>query len=214
MMKLETSFADHFVIWFAFAMAPEADGAADSGLGTIPVPSPEMADTPFLDGPRKGKKDRLFGNKMRDECWAQADVVTGRHPERWRKDVAGNVVCRKLLACMGCMCYEYDHIVPFSKGGRTEVTNCQILQTRANRQKSNTEDLGVHDIKQFSCSLPFSDRELDLVEMAVYGDVVRPGLQCRIRSFSEHAGLTPRRKENVPACELPHGARTEATVER
>jgi hypothetical protein len=57
-----------------------------------------------------------------------------------------------------------------------------------------------------------ADRELDLVEMAVYGDVIRPGLQCRIRSFSEHAGLTSKRKENVPACELPHSIRKDATL--
>lgn len=69
----------------------------------------------------------------------------GRDPERWRIDAAGNIVLRKLTGCMGCLCYgkivqyyctivkhllfviDYDHIVPYSKGGKTEVPNCQIL---------------------------------------------------------------------------------------
>ena len=62
------------------------------------------------------KKNRIFDDKMRNQCWQKADVVPGRHPERWRKDVAGNIVCRRLTRCEGCLCYEYDHIRPFSKG--------------------------------------------------------------------------------------------------
>lgn len=64
----------------------------------------------------QSKKHRIFDDKMRNQCWQKADVVPGRHPERWRKDVAGNVVCRRLTRCEGCLCYEYDHIRPFSKG--------------------------------------------------------------------------------------------------
>jgi hypothetical protein len=29
-----------------------------------------------------------------------------------------------LRGCHGSLCHEYDHIVPFSKGGKTEVSNC------------------------------------------------------------------------------------------
>lgn len=61
-------------------------------------------------------KNRIFDGKMRNQCWQKADVVPGRHPERWRKDVAGNIVCRRLTRCEGCLCYEYDHVRPFSKG--------------------------------------------------------------------------------------------------
>jgi hypothetical protein len=148
------------------------------------------------------KKNRIFDDKMRNQCWQKADVVPGRHPERWRKDVAGNIVCRRLTRCEGCLCYEYDHIRPFSKGlccpclrltccnrlqfvvmaklgvimvnflnarvlktfsslwmcvgGKTEVSNCQILQSRVNRLKSNRSDLASVDLKQFSCDLKFT----------------------------------------------------------
>lgn len=43
-------------------------------------------------------------------------MLLGRDPERWRVDPVGNVVCAKLTSCEGCLCHEYDHIVPFSKG--------------------------------------------------------------------------------------------------
>lgn len=61
-------------------------------------------------------RPRFFGNKAKSMCWAKAETVEGRHPERWRKDAAGNVVCKRFCNCQGCLCFEYDHIVPFSKG--------------------------------------------------------------------------------------------------
>lgn len=61
-------------------------------------------------------RPRFFDSKAKSNCWAKADVVPGRHPERWRKDAAGNVVCKRFCNCQGCLCFEYDHIVPFSKG--------------------------------------------------------------------------------------------------
>ncbi|XP_057863485.1 uncharacterized protein LOC131071597 [Cryptomeria japonica] len=106
------------------------------------------------------KKKRLFDHKLRNACWNKADTVPGRHPERWRKDIAGNTVCRKFLSCQGCLCYEYDHVRPFSKGGETDVKNCQILQSRVNRFKGNKEDLGKDDLEQFSCHLKFTGTRL------------------------------------------------------
>nr|CAB3448993.1 unnamed protein product [Digitaria exilis] len=64
------------------------------------------------------ERPRSFDEKTRSACWRKAAVVAGRHPERWRQDAVGNVVCRRFWSCHGCLCYEYDHIVPFSKGLR------------------------------------------------------------------------------------------------
>jgi hypothetical protein len=44
----------------------------------------------------------------------------------------------------------------FYSGGETDVSNCQILQSRVNRFKSNRSDVGDHDLRQFSCELKFS----------------------------------------------------------
>ena len=62
------------------------------------------------------ERPRFFDSKAKNKCWANAEIVPGRHPERWRKDAAGNIVCKRFCNCQGCLCFEYDHIVPFSKG--------------------------------------------------------------------------------------------------
>lgn len=64
----------------------------------------------------KDGRPRHFDSRAKTLCWARADIVPGRHPERWRKDAAGNIVCKRFCNCSGCLCFEYDHIIPFSKG--------------------------------------------------------------------------------------------------
>lgn len=61
-------------------------------------------------------RPRFFDRKAKIMCWDKADTVPGRHPDRWRKDAVGNIVCKRFCNCSGCLCFEYDHIVPFSKG--------------------------------------------------------------------------------------------------
>ncbi|CAM6126212.1 unnamed protein product [Calypogeia fissa] len=172
-----------------------------------------MEDFPIVDpddvqvrekGGQPSRRLRIFDEKLRNLCWQKADVVPGRHPERWRKDVAGNIVCRRLTRCEGCLCHEYDHIQPYSKGGETDVTNCQVLQSRVNRLKSN-RDPGRDGLRQFSCDLKFTDKELDVIEMAVYGNVERPGMQCRCKSVAETLGVSLSKAKGVQmACELPY----------
>ncbi|CAI5473074.1 unnamed protein product [Closterium sp. Yama58-4] len=165
-----------------------------------------------------GRRLRFFDHAMRKACWEKADVVPGRHPDRWRVDAAGNTVGRRFNACQGCLCYEFDHIVPFSKGGATSVENCQLLQTRVNRFKSDKDQLSPQEYAHASCHLTLTDRDLDLVEMAVYGDVVRPGLQCRVTTVAEAMGVLPpaaRRRPSKPhqqygACHWPGAASEEA----
>ncbi|KAK9116612.1 hypothetical protein Sjap_015559 [Stephania japonica] len=175
----------------------------------------------------KDERPRFFDAKGKALCWARAETVPGRHPERWRKDAAGNVVCKRFCNCQGCLCFEYDHIVPFSKGGESVVENCQILQTRVNRFKSDKDSVDKAELRGFSCDVSFTgmnlfwddipevmnyhagvgfpctDKELDIIEMAVYGDVIRPGNQCRCRTIAETLGKF-KSKSSMPACKLPH----------
>lgn len=51
----------------------------------------------------------------------------------------------------------------------------------------------------------FTDKELDIIEMAVYGDVIRPGHQCRCRTIAEMLGKY-KTKDKVAACKLPYDA--------
>lgn len=47
------------------------------------------------------------------------------------------------------------------------------------------------------------DKELDIIEMAVYGDVSRPGNQCRCRTLAEMLGKY-KSKDDLAACKLPY----------
>ncbi|PWA60748.1 HNH endonuclease domain-containing protein [Artemisia annua] len=157
-----------------------------------------------VDRINSGKDDRprFFDTMVKKLCWSKADTVQGRHPDRWRKDAAGNIVCKRFCNCQGCLCFEYDHIVPYSKGGESVVENCQILQTRVNRFKSDKDDVDKTRLRGYSCDINFTDKELDIIEMAVYGDVIRPGNQCRCRSIDELLGKY-KPKDHIAACKLP-----------
>lgn len=81
----------------------------DDILGTI-AEEPDSAKQSTAADPR------LFTRLMKLKCWEKAPRVPGRHPDRWRYDACGNIVCAKLTSCDGCGCHEYDHIIPYSKG--------------------------------------------------------------------------------------------------
>ncbi|MQM00387.1 hypothetical protein Taro_033113 [Colocasia esculenta] len=180
--------------------------ALGSGGGSERERESSMSSSPPRSGnrnQREKEKPRSFNAKARAFCWEKAEVVPGRHPDRWRRDAVGNIVCYRLWNCLGCLCYEFDHIVPFSKGGESTAENCQILQTRVNRFKSDKEGVARDELEGFSCDVKFTDKELDVIEMAVYGDVIRPGNQCRCRTVAEMLGLY-KSKNPLAACELPY----------
>ncbi|XP_016447039.1 uncharacterized protein LOC107772071 [Nicotiana tabacum] len=162
----------------------------------------EMSSPGRSRGGEKEQRARTFDTEAKKMCWAKAETVPGRHPERWRKDSAGNVVCKRFANCQGCLCFEYDHIIPFSKGGESIAENCQILQTRVNRLKANKDEIDISQLKSYSCDIKFTDKELDVIEMAVYGDVIRPGNQCRCRTVAELLGQY-KSKDRAAPCKLP-----------
>mgnify|MGYP002785300473 CR=1 FL=1 len=120
----------------------------------------------------------------------------------------GNVVCYQLRGCEGCLCHEYDHIVPFSRGGRTEISNCQVLQTRPNRLKGN-DDNDEKALRAYSCWRTWTREELDVVEMAIFGGLRKDdGWECRCKSVMEmmdamrvyHKGNPRKDKYKLPNC--------------
>lgn len=58
---------------------------------------------------------RSFPHSVKQQCWDKAEKIKGRDPARWRRDALGNIVFRKLVGCPGCLCHDYDHILPYSK---------------------------------------------------------------------------------------------------
>ncbi|XP_030521826.1 uncharacterized protein LOC115734939 isoform X1 [Rhodamnia argentea] len=116
---------------------------------------------------------RSFPYSVKQQCWDKADRLKGRDPDRWRRDAVGNIVFRKLVGCPGCLCHDYDHIVPYSKGGKSTLENCQVLQATVNRSKGNQTEISRADLIRRSSYCRVSDRDMDLLELSAYGNVRR-----------------------------------------
>ncbi|KAI3884542.1 hypothetical protein MKX03_020525 [Papaver bracteatum] len=139
------------------------------------------SSTPTSTSPSKSnnnqEKPRFFDAKAKSLCWEKADLLIGRHPDRWRRDAVGNIISKRFDNCEACLCYKYDQIVPLSKGGEFTAENCQILQSRVYRYKSDEDNLNKSKLKRFSTHAAnfLTDKELDIIEVWVYGDVILPG---------------------------------------
>ncbi|CAL5023491.1 unnamed protein product [Urochloa decumbens] len=173
-------------------------------MGGRSSPSRENNGEGSGSGGSSKERPRSFDEKTRLACWRKAAVVAGRHPERWRQDAVGNIVCRRFWSCHGCLCYDFPALLWLCMrvGGESTVENCQILQTRVNRSKSDKAWVDEAEMRGFSCDIKFTDKELDIIEMAAYGDVIRPGKQCRCQTVAEMLGQV-KSKNRMAACELP-----------
>ncbi|KAG5571599.1 hypothetical protein H5410_061365 [Solanum commersonii] len=114
---------------------------------------------------------RSFPYSIKQQCWDKAEKVKGRDPDRWRRDPLGNTIFRKLVGCRGCLCHDYDHIIPYSKGGDSTLENCQVLQATVNRSKGNRTDISKAELIQRSSYCRVSGRDMDLLELSAYGNV-------------------------------------------
>ena len=66
--------------------------------------------------------------------------VINDHPRYFSKEVQREVFERDKEQCVRCGCkdnIQFDHIIPFSKGGASSSNNCQILCQSCNLRKSN-----------------------------------------------------------------------------
>lgn len=51
------------------------------------------------------------------------------------------------------------------------MDNCQILQTTINRRKGALLQDGEYIYMSHGCHKQYNDRELDIIELALYGDI-------------------------------------------
>ena len=92
-----------------------------SSISTAPPPKSSVLDTEFVSEEAflyetsPNNNPRSFPYSVKQKCWEKAERVKGRDPDRWRRDVLGNTLFRKLVGCPGCLCHDYDHILPYSK---------------------------------------------------------------------------------------------------
>lgn len=147
---------------------PSAAILADGGLLTE-----ELSRFEGLQISPESPNPRSFPYNVKQQCWDKADKIKGRDPDRWRRDPLGNIVFRKLVGCPGCLCHDYDHIVPYSKGGKSTLENCQVLQATVNRSKGNRTELSKSELIQKSAYCRVSGRDMDLLELSAYGNVRR-----------------------------------------
>ncbi|KAL8529571.1 hypothetical protein ACS0TY_006844 [Phlomoides rotata] len=146
-----------------FSPPPSATSLVDGGLLTEEFSRLEIS--PGNPNPRS------FPYTVKQQCWEKAEKIKGRDPDRWRRDSLGNTVFRKLVGCPGCLCHDYDHIVPYSKGGKSTLENCQVLQATVNRSKGNRTEMSKSDLIQKSAYCWVSGRDMDLLELSAYGNV-------------------------------------------
>ncbi|XP_039144981.1 uncharacterized protein LOC120282275 [Dioscorea cayenensis subsp. rotundata] len=164
---------------------PAGESIASSGpLSSTRLPASLVEDPVFLAddedselfvgvGGRSAANPRSFPYSVKQQCWDKAEKVKGRDPDRWRRDALGNIVFRKLVGCPGCLCHDYDHIVPYSKGGKSTLENCQVLQATVNRSKGNKTELTKAELIQKSAYCRVSGRDMDLLELSAFGNVRR-----------------------------------------
>ncbi|KAI7986108.1 hypothetical protein LOK49_LG14G00667 [Camellia lanceoleosa] len=147
-------------------LSPSRASVLDRGLVT-------EEDFTVFDNLQIDPNPRSFPYSVKLQCWDKADKVKGRDPDRWRRDNLGNILFRKLVGCPGCLCHDYDHIVPYSKGGKSTLENCQVLQATVNRSKGNRTEISKADLIQKSSYCRVSGRDMDLLELSAYGNVRR-----------------------------------------
>ncbi|XP_004299351.1 PREDICTED: uncharacterized protein LOC101302359 [Fragaria vesca subsp. vesca] len=136
----------------------------------------------LLDDVTDFNNPRSFPHNVKKQCWEKAEKIKGRDPDRWRRDPLGNTVFRKLVGCPGCLCHDYDHIVPYSKGGESTLENCQVLQAKVNRSKGNRTEFSRAELIQKSSYCRVSGRDMDLIELSAYGNVspAKEDSYCRV----------------------------------
>jgi len=73
-----------------------------------------------------------------DKIWKKAKLLRGQDPNKYRQDPYGNKLHKDSYGKSTKMGWEIDHIKPKSRGGSNATKNLQALQTKVNREKSNS----------------------------------------------------------------------------
>ncbi|OEL29421.1 hypothetical protein BAE44_0009565 [Dichanthelium oligosanthes] len=134
----------------------------------------DLDDLLLTAPPPSASEPRSFPFAVKQQCWEKAERVPGRDPERWRRDALGNIVFRKLVGCPGCLCHDYDHIVPYSKVTTAQPVFAVIfVHVGAKAWESNGSWTAIRLTSIRIYLVPLDGRDMDLVELSAYGNVRR-----------------------------------------
>ncbi|KAK6925027.1 hypothetical protein RJ641_009353, partial [Dillenia turbinata] len=127
--------------------------SANSRHSTLSPPQSSFLNDLYTQDPEgliPDSNPKSFPHSVKQQCWEKAEKIKGRDPDRWRRDPLGNILFCKLVGCSGCLCHDYDHIVPYSKGGKSTLENFQVLQATVNRSKGNKTEISKAELIQKS----------------------------------------------------------------
>ena len=83
-----------------------------------------------------------------EKVWEKGEKIKNKNPNLQRKDVYGNILKYDDYGDDSETGWEIDHIKPKSRGGSDYLRNLQPLQTKINREKSNTlKKKSINNIK-------------------------------------------------------------------
>ncbi|CAO2034955.1 unnamed protein product [Urochloa humidicola] len=135
-----------------------------------------------------------FSDLVKEQAWEAAKKIVGCDPERWRYCAANRPILKALYGYNGLCGYNFDHKIPASvfkdnDPRASSLSNCQILQSRANSRKSNkcmTED----ELAGVASDIELNDEQRQLVEMAVHGDINDASGNAKSKCVSRNEALT------------------------
>ena len=81
------------------------------------------------------QEGRSFSDDRVNEVWERGKKISGKDPNLYREDAAGNTIYRPSYGKDSEMGWEVDHKNPVDRGGSDNLRNLQPLQTKENRQK-------------------------------------------------------------------------------
>jgi len=76
-----------------------------------------------------------FSDAMIDKVWKNEEIIPGKDPDLYHRDVTGKVICKPSYDMNSRMGWEIDYKKPLAKEGTDNLRNLQPLQTGQNRNK-------------------------------------------------------------------------------
>jgi hypothetical protein len=69
----------------------------------------------------------------KDAVWQKAAPIRGRDPQKWRRDIYGNVIHYGAHGQSTRFGWDIDHYIPKAKGGSDDIANLHPVQSSKNR---------------------------------------------------------------------------------
>ena len=76
-----------------------------------------------------------YSKEILDKIWEKGIVIRGKNPDKYRKDINGNVMYRQSYGKFSEMGWNVDHKKAKANGGSDSLRNLQPMNSRANSSK-------------------------------------------------------------------------------